>query len=78
MKKKIIWGKSDREALDAFLGSNAYRLAFLVHETPVSLQTLLRVWKGHHDPGALLSARLRSMLADLKAGKRLPHDPGLL
>ena len=78
MKKKAVWGKVDREALDAWLGANTYRLAYLVHEAPVSLQTLLRIRKGHHDPGALLSARLRSMLAELKSGKRPAHDPGLL
>jgi hypothetical protein len=72
------WGAADRENLRTWLGVNAYRMAFLVHTCPTTQNTLERISRGYHDPGALLGARLRDLLEKYPRGQGLPHDPGLL
>ena len=72
------WGKSDREKLAHWLSGNAYRAAFLVHAAPVKANTLERILRGYHDPGALLAARIRDLLERYPRGTPLPHAQALI
>ena len=72
------WGKEDRDALRLWIGGNFYRAAFLIHHAPMKANTLDRILRGYHDPGALLTARLRDILERYPSGGALPHNSQLL
>ena len=78
IQKMAPWSGDDRRKLAAWIGGNQYRSAFLIHTVPIKPNTLERILKGYHDPGGLLSARLRDMIERYPHGHALPHPAGLV
>lgn len=72
------WDGQDRKRLAAWIGGNQYRSAFLIHTVPIKPNTLERILRGYHDPGSLLSARLRDLIERYPSGSALPHPAGLI
>lgn len=72
------WSGDDRKRLEAWIAGNHYRAAYLIHTVPIKPNTLERILKGYHDPGALMTARLRDILERFPRGERLPHPESLV